>query len=286
LPAGALALSRTDPRQTGSVREVEQLLVDAIAAAEHCVYLETQYFSSQRIFRALVSRMQAVGRPKLEIVVVVNERAEAIKEELTVGLRQAEILENLREVAGLTGHALGMYWSRPEGQVDSFQATYIHSKVTIVDDRFLSVGSANLTNRSMGVDSELHASWEASPDDASSPLVARVREIRVSLLAEHSGQDCGAAEAFGPIPGLVRRLDAIADRSRLRRHRPPSPGQRAALELLDPQSLPFDPAEPGVADAAAREEPSDQRQRGRVALGIASVGRWLARGWLSRHRPP
>jgi hypothetical protein len=144
---------------------------------------------------------------------------------------------------------------------------------------FLSVGSANLTNRSMGVDSELHASWETSPDDASSPLVARVREIRVSLLAEHSGQDCGAAEAFGPIPGLVRRLDAIADRSRLRRHRPPSPGQRATLELLDPQSLPFDPAEPGVADAAAREEPSDQRQRGRVALGIASVGRWLARGW-------
>ena len=30
----------------------------------------------------------------------------------------------------------------------------------IVDDRFLTVGSANLTNRSMGLDSELHVAWE------------------------------------------------------------------------------------------------------------------------------
>jgi phosphatidylserine/phosphatidylglycerophosphate/cardiolipin synthase-like enzyme len=277
LPGGALALSRTDPRRTGSLREVEQLLVDAIGAAEQCVYAETQYFSSRRIFGALVSRMQAAGRPKLEIVVIVNERAEAIKEELAVGLRQAEILEKLREVAGATGHALGIYWSRPEGKADTFPATYIHSKLTIVDDRFLSVGSANLTNRSMGVDSELHASWEASPDDAASPLAASIRDIRLSLLAEHSGRDRGVVEMFGAIPGLVGRLDAIiADRSRLRRHGPPRPAQRAALQLLDPQSLPFDPSDPGAADAAALEEPSDQRQRGKLPSGLASAGRWLA----------
>jgi phosphatidylserine/phosphatidylglycerophosphate/cardiolipin synthase-like enzyme len=276
LPGGPLALSRTDPRRTGSVREVEQLLVDAIGGAGQGVYLETQYLSSRRIFGALVSRMQAAGRPKLEIVVIVNERAEAIKEELAVGLRQAEILEKLRAVAGAPGHALGIYWSRPEGKADTFPATYIHSKLTIVDDRFLSVGSANLTNRSMGVDSELHASWEASPDDASSPLGASIRGIRVSLLAEHSGRDRGAVEMFGSISGLVGRLDAIADRSRLRRHGPPRPAQRAALQLLDPQSLPFDPSDPGAANAAALDEPSDQRQRGKFPSGLASAGRWLA----------
>lgn len=276
LPGGPLALSRTDPRRPKAVREVEELLVDAINAAEQCVYAETQYFSSRRIFRALVARMQAAGRPKLEIVVIVNERAEAIKEELAVGLRQAEILEKLREVAGATGHPLGLYWSRPEGKAEAFPATYIHSKVLIVDDRFLSVGSANLTNRSMGVDSELHASWETGANDASSGLGASIRDIRVSLLAEHSGQHRDALEAFGPMPGLVGRLDALADQSRLRRHGPPSPGQRAAMELLDPQSLPFDPADPDGADAAALEEPSDQRRRGKFPSGLASAGRWLA----------
>jgi hypothetical protein len=49
LPGGALAVSRTDPRRTASVREVEQLLVDAIAAADRCIYAETQDFSSRRM---------------------------------------------------------------------------------------------------------------------------------------------------------------------------------------------------------------------------------------------
>jgi len=33
---------------------------------------------------------------------------------------------------------------------------YIHSKVLIVDDRFLCIGSAKTTNRSMGLDTELN----------------------------------------------------------------------------------------------------------------------------------
>jgi phosphatidylserine/phosphatidylglycerophosphate/cardiolipin synthase-like enzyme len=286
LPGGALALSRTDPRRTGSVREVEQLFADAIAAADRCIYAETQYFSSRRICGALVSRMQAAGRPKLEIVVVVNERAEAIKEELAVGLRQAEILERLRQEAAATGHALGIYWSRPEGANDPFPATYIHSKVMIVDDRFLTVGSANLTNRSMGVDSELHLSWEASADDASAALVASIRDLRVSLLAEHSGYDRDAVEAFGSLPGLVGRLDAVADRSRLRRHGPPRPAQQAALEVLDPQDLPFDPDDAGGADAAAGDEPSEEGRRGRLASAIGRLARgvWSPRGQADRAR--
>ena len=50
---------------------------DAIQAAERLIYIETQYFSSTRIRDALVERMQDQGKSKLEIVVVVNERAEA-----------------------------------------------------------------------------------------------------------------------------------------------------------------------------------------------------------------
>ena len=78
-----------------------------------------------------------------------------MKEELAVGPRQARNLEVLRDVASRTGCALGCYFLLCDGAHETFRATYIHSKLMIVDDRFLTVGSANLTNRSMGLDSEL-----------------------------------------------------------------------------------------------------------------------------------
>ena len=62
----------------------------------------------------------------------------------------------LREVASETGCALGCYFILCDGAHETFRATYIHSKLMIVDDEFLTIGSANLTNRSMGLDSELH----------------------------------------------------------------------------------------------------------------------------------
>jgi phosphatidylserine/phosphatidylglycerophosphate/cardiolipin synthase-like enzyme len=246
LPLGptTLALSRTQPRRVGpAVREVERLFADAIAAAERMIYIETQYFSSRSVCDALVERMHARREPRLDVVVVVNRRAEAVKEEIAVGLRQAENLERLRAVAAETGHALGCYYSLAAGSADREPVTtYIHTKAMIVDDRFLTVGSANLTNRSMGLDSELHASWEAAPGDAH--LQERIRAIRVSLLAEHSGL---SAEGSGPLEaldGLVSRLDAIAARpdTRLRVLEGPSAAQEALMDVVDPQALPFDPA--------------------------------------------
>jgi hypothetical protein len=54
----------------------------------------------------------------------------------------------------------------------------------IVDDRFLTVGSANANNRSMGLDTELNVSWEAHAGD--DELRRAIRRARVSLLAEHA----------------------------------------------------------------------------------------------------
>jgi phospholipase D1/2 len=48
-----------------------------------------------------------------------------------------------------------------------------------VDDRFLSVGSANTTNRSLGLDTELNVSWEATSWRQRS-LIRSIRRIRIS----------------------------------------------------------------------------------------------------------
>ena len=295
IPLGGapVALSRTDPRgENQTVKEVEQLMLDAIDAADRLLYIETQYFSSTSIRKGLVARMRARGRPRLEIVIVVNERAEALKEEIAVGLRQAKNLERLRQVARDTGHALGVYYSLSDGAGEQQRATYIHSKLLITDDRFLTVGSANLTNRSMGVDSELHVSWEAPPEARRDHhLVRGIRRLRVSLLAEHAGLSGAAAiRPLVAMDGLVGRLDEIAARpgGRLRAHGPPSPGQQRAMKIVDPENLPFDPAKAEYSsngddddddDSAIStdEEPSDEHL-GRVASPVrAALGGVLRR---------
>ena len=57
-----------------------------------------------------------------------------------------------------------------------YRPVYVHAKVGIVDDRWLTVGSANLNNRGFLNDAELNIAV-ANPQAAS--------ELRVSLWAEH-----------------------------------------------------------------------------------------------------
>src|SRR3954452_8270528 len=44
-------------------------------------------------------------------------------------------------------------------------AIMVHSKVMIVDDGFLRVGSANINNRSMGADAECDIAFEAASEE-------------------------------------------------------------------------------------------------------------------------
>ncbi len=88
-------------------------------------------------------------------------------------IRQADVADRVRLVYPTVGK---------EGQeVD----VMVHSKVMIVDDALLRVGSANLCNRSMGTDTECDLVIEAS-DDASR---AGVLDALGRLLGEHCGVD-------------------------------------------------------------------------------------------------
>ncbi len=52
--------------------------------------------------------------------------------------------------------------SQKEGQPSPYQDIYVHSKLMLVDDVFFTIGSANLNQRSMAVDSELNLISDAS----------------------------------------------------------------------------------------------------------------------------
>lgn len=125
----------------------------AIAQAEHYIYIENQYFTSNDIVTALIHRIKDTNKPKLQIIIVLNFRPDL------PGYpdQQIQIINRLKIVAKANGHQLGVYtlWSRLEkddgdgGKEFEIMPIYVHSKMAIFDDTWATVGSANLDGTSM-----------------------------------------------------------------------------------------------------------------------------------------
>lgn len=253
LAASQVAISRTLPRTLISpeptISEIRNLYVDAIHSARCLIYIENQYFSSHAVHTALVSRMHQEEGSRLQIVLVLPKKPEALREEFTLGAAQMNMLAELREAARRTGHALGIYYvALPAGEGGE-AAVYIHSKLLLVDDRFLTVGSANTTNRSMGLDTELNVSWEAGPSDKR--LASSIRRVRTSLLMEHTGfHDPVRRVKLRRVEGLVDYLDTLAATpgSRLRRHTLSLFEGKEWIGSFAPETTVFDPEKPLVEE--------------------------------------
>ena len=247
LSTDRVAVSRTQalnfhPHQNG-IMEIRSLFTRAINSAQRLIYLENQYFSSQSIFAALVQRMTAEDRSRLQIVMLLPNEL-PLTEKLFLGRTQMKMLRALQQVAIDTGHELGVY-STACVKDGIRQMTFIHSKLLLVDDCFLSIGSANITNRSMGLDTELNVSWEASTGQ--DPLIASIRQVRASLLAEHAGlHGRGMEQNFEKIDGLVSCLDRLADDPEMRvcRYEPDPTMENTPWEdALDSVACVVDPLE-------------------------------------------
>lgn len=236
LRAERVGIARTLPVEMGGVREIQVLLCDALRAARRLIYIETQYFTSRSVTAALIERLEQHELPRLQLLIVLPRGADNSKEKFALGDLQSALLSELFRVADAGGHALRFLCSSAAGN-DCQEATFIHSKVLVVDDLLLCVGSANMTERSMTLDSELGLVWQAEPGSA---LASDIRNVRASLLAEHSGQP--SHELF-EIDGLTERLEAAMRQgvSRLR------------VNVFEPAEINplkraiFDPSEPAAS---------------------------------------
>ena len=196
-----VAIARTQPayRDLEEVRHVERLYLDAIAGAQESIYLENQYFTSQAVTEALVGRLAGDAAP--EIVVVLPKTLSGWLEDRTMGVLMTQAVARLRD-ADRHGR-LGVYV--PILPDDA--SLTIHSKVMVVDDRLLRIGSANLSNRSMGFDTECDLAVESTPGHDVSGEVAAFRD---SLLAEHLGCAPDAvAHAIRQEGSLLRAIESL-----------------------------------------------------------------------------
>jgi phospholipase D1/2 len=248
LPTDLVAVSRTQASisdfESKDIFEIRHLFVDAIMSAQQLIYLENQYFSSQAVYWSLISRMANSDKPRIEIVMMLPDRL-PFTEELFLGLPQMKMLRSLQQVAEKTGHGFAVFTTACKDNGERTR-TFIHSKLLLVDDRFLSVGSANATNRSMGLDTELNVSWEAGATEPE--LHTAIRALRASLLAEHAGLfGQGEDLRFEQVEGLIASLELLADdpQSRLCRYAAePSQENSELLKALEPIAKVVDPEKP------------------------------------------
>lgn len=221
-------ISRTSV-EAGSppVCEIRSAYTAALRAAERFVYLETQYFTSRSIAAALLERLRDRTRSKLTIAVVLPRGADSSKEHFALGEAQSAVLGALEETARAEGHDLAFFCSVAGDE----NATFIHSKVLIVDDAFLAIGSANLTERSMGADSELALIWRSDGGDA---LAEDIGRVRASLLAEHAARQPEEFRRFENVLDRVRTwIDEGTTRLRICHYEPVAPNPLKTL-IFDP----------------------------------------------------
>ena len=174
----AIAVARTEPEYSDrtEVREVEHLLTDLLTAARQWIYIETQYFTSAMLAETLAARLQEPDGP--EIVLILHPNSDGWLEQHTMDVLRGRVLKRLR--AADRFHRLGLYY--PHLPDLKGQCISMHSKVCIVDNEYVRVGSANMSNRSMGFDSECDLAVEANGDAGVQQCLARFRN---GLLAEH-----------------------------------------------------------------------------------------------------
>jgi len=184
------------------VREVETLHLDMISAAQHSIYIENQYFTSQSLGEALAQSLRQPQGP--QIVAVLRLSTAGWLEAPTMGTLRTVLLRKLRD-ADVHGRFRAYYPQIPG--LPGGQQCDLHSKLLIADDEYLLIGSANFANRSMGLDTECSVAIEAKGEER----VARgIHAFRTRLLAEHLGVSPEAVESAmretGSLSGAIEAL--------------------------------------------------------------------------------
>lgn len=239
IPVG---IARTElGREAGPpVHEVARLFEASIKSAIRFIYVESQFTTAGEIAQMLAQRM--VEMPSLRVLMVTPRAHSSWLETQTMQGGRAAFMRPFH-AAGVTDRLRVVYPLVRNG--DQSSAVMVHSKLMIVDDDFLRIGSANLNNRSMGVDTECDLAFEAGCEEHRE----FIRSVRRKLISHFCGlteHEVTAAEK-----DLFVFLDGIPmprPRIMLSPLDPEDASSRALTEIIQPVADPKDPL--NIASAA------------------------------------
>ncbi|MEA2985207.1 MAG: hypothetical protein QOD94_1461 [Alphaproteobacteria bacterium] len=194
------------------VSEGMTLTLDALSAAERSIYMEAQYLTAPRVGDVLE---ESLARPQgPELVIIVRRLFTSKMEGFVMGGNQKRLVQRLRR-ADRHGR-LGVYYPvvpRPDADCP----VTVHSKIVIIDDDFVRVGSSNMNNRSTALDTELDLAIEVTDDERRHTIAG----LRDKLIAEHLDSTPQAVHETCEAEGsLLRAIEKLSCNKRCLRPAP------------------------------------------------------------------
>jgi phosphatidylserine/phosphatidylglycerophosphate/cardiolipin synthase-like enzyme/uncharacterized membrane protein YdjX (TVP38/TMEM64 family) len=283
-----IGIARTEPvyEKQAAVQEIRQLFLDEIAAAKRTIYIENQYLTAHAAGEALAARLREPDGP--EVVIVSRMGGGAWLERNTMTVLRFRLLKRLH-AADIHGR-LRVYYPHQEGLGD--ERIDLHTKLMIVDDRSIHVGSANLNNRSMGIDTECDLFVESKDARARQAVVG----LRNRLLAEHLDTEPDlVAQAIAQSDGsLITAVESLCGKPRTLR--PLIDEVTPEIDSLVPEAAVIDPEQPLDPDELVNEfVPAEARPTTRkrlktlaiallVVAGLVAIWRWSPLNeWVNAH---
>jgi phospholipase D1/2 len=279
-----LTITRSSARpEEPELRSSEAACLHAIRHAKRSVYVENQYLTAASIAAAIGERLAHTDAP--EFLVVLPREECGWLERRSMGELRRRTLAALRE-RDRHGRLRVVY---PVIDAVDERVLNVHTKLMIVDQQLIKVGSSNFSNRSMGLDTECDAWLALEPTDQHGH--PGVRAVLARLLAEH----CGAAEGqvlerLAAGAGLFAIMDELGRPDRRLSELPRDSGE----PLLTPFYVSmFDPERPempeAVVDVVLPLEPHSPRRRvvwSLIFSLIALAGLWLLVRYGGEHARP
>jgi phospholipase D1/2 len=177
-----IAIARTVPKMHNSdeIREIEAMYLDEVTYAENFVYIENQFLTQTDVAATLNQRMHEY--PNLRLLAVSCDRPKGIMESKSQWVGRVKFRETI-ETGGIADRVVLAYPMSRENKHEDI--VRVHSKLMIIDDRILHLGSSNLNFRSMGFDTECDLIMIAENDETRAAIAA----VRSDLIREHTGNE-------------------------------------------------------------------------------------------------
>lgn len=182
----------TTPAIPAGEKGILESYLRAINEAEDLIYLENQYFTERNIADALLLKLMKDSN--IQIILLINNAVDIPGYQSLQTNLINQLLRSATNIGSRDRIELFTLWSHEDTPHHQIMRNYIHSKVGIVDDKWMTVGSANLDGVSLSISQHL-----VPPITRSDVLEEQAIELNMSVF---NGVDGGNSS---DIPEQMRK---------------------------------------------------------------------------------